>query len=210
MLSSAFTIPAALLRRPRYSGRRSFEIGERLEPAAGRQSVCSIALDIFGSTCVADDWQEEQYRENHADELAVSQVDDGEGNPLLIDMAMRGRTVYARVWRADIGHVPLYLLDTNVPENEPVDRLVTGHLYGGDRETRLVQEMMLGIGGVRLLEKLGIDPAVFHLNEGHSAFLTLELTRLMIETEGRELCCGCESRARALRVHHAHAGGRRA
>jgi hypothetical protein len=69
-------------------------------------------------------------------------------------------------------------------ENEQVDRLVTGHLYGGDRETRLVQEMMLGIGGVRLLEKLGIIPAVFHLNEGHSAFLTLELTRLMIETEG--------------------------
>ncbi|HEX3085003.1 MAG TPA: alpha-glucan family phosphorylase, partial [Pyrinomonadaceae bacterium] len=131
-----------------------------------------------------DDWQEEEYRENHIDELALKSVDDEQGKPLLIQVVMRGRTVSARVWRADIGRVQLYLLDTNVPENSEVDRLVTGHLYGGDRETRLVQEMMLGIGGVRLLQQLGIDPAVFHLNEGHSAFLTLELARQIIVSEG--------------------------
>jgi starch phosphorylase len=71
-----------------------------------------------------------------------------------------------------------------VADNDPTDRLVTGHLYGGDRETRLVQEMMLGIGGTRLLQKLGIEPGVYHLNEGHSAFLTLELARQLIESEG--------------------------
>jgi len=79
--------------------------------------------------------------------------------------------------------VPLYLLDTNIPENVETDRWVTGHLYGGDRETRIVQEMLLGIGGVRLLRKLGITPSVFHLNEGHSAFLTLELAREIVQTE---------------------------
>ncbi len=85
-----------------------------------------------------------------------------DGTPLMIDVSMRERTVRAQVWRADIGHVPLYLLDTNITENENIDRLVTGHLYGGDRETRIVQEMLLGIGGVRLLRRLKLEPSVFH------------------------------------------------
>jgi starch phosphorylase len=93
---------------------------------------------------------------------------------------MRGRTVRAQAWRVEVGRVSLYLLDTNIPNNDETDRWVTGHLYGGDRETRVVQEMMLGIGGVRLLRKLGIDPHVYHLNEGHSAFLTLELARELV------------------------------
>ena len=174
---------------PLYSGGLGILAGDHLKSASDL-NVPLVAIGLFyrfgyfRQRLRSDDWQEEQYRENHSDELALKPVEDAEGRPLLIDVAIRGRTVYARVWRADVGHVPLYLLDTNVAENEQVDRLVTGHLYGGDRETRLVQEMMLGIGGVRLLEKLGIIPAVFHLNEGHSAFLTLELTRLMIETGG--------------------------
>src|SRR3981189_1917623 len=89
----------------------------------------------------------------------------------------------AQVWRADVGRVPLDLLDTNISENVETDRWVTGHLYGGDRETRIVQEMLLGIGGVRLLRKLGIDPHVLPFNEGHSAFLTLELTHELIQSE---------------------------
>src|SRR5687767_1040879 len=101
----------------------------------------------------------------------------------MIDVTMRGRVVRARAWRANIGRVQLYLLDTNVPENAEVDRLITGHLYGGDRETRLVQEIMLGIGGVRLLRQLHLEPSVFHMNEGHSAFLSLELAREIIEAE---------------------------
>jgi glycogen phosphorylase len=81
----------------------------------------------------------------------------------------------------DVGRVPLYLLDTNVEGNDEIDRFITGHLYGGDRETRCVQEMVLGVGGVRLLRHLRVEPHVFHLNEGHSAFLTLELTREQTE-----------------------------
>jgi starch phosphorylase len=103
---------------------------------------------------------------------------------LLIEVLIRDRNVRAQVWRADIGRVPLYLLDTNIAANQETDRWVTGHLYGGDRETRIVQEMLLGIGGVRLLRKLDIQPAVFHLNEGHSAFLTLELARDLVQSQG--------------------------
>src|SRR5437868_930880 len=94
---------------------------------------------------------------------------------------MRGRLVRVQAWRASVGRVPLYLLDTNVETNDEIDRLISGHLYGGDRETRCVQEMVLGVGGVRLLRRLGVEPHVFHLNEGHSAFLTLELAREMTE-----------------------------
>ena len=174
---------------PLYSGGLGILAGDHLKSASDLNlPLVAIGLfyrfGYFRQRLRTDDWQEEQYRENHPDELAVRPVMDDQGRPLLIDVTMRDRKVYARVWRAAVGHIPLYLLDTNVAENEPVDRLVTGHLYGGDRETRLVQEMMLGIGGVRLLERLGISPAVFHLNEGHSAFLTLELARLMVETDG--------------------------
>jgi len=175
---------------PLYSGGLGILAGDHLKSASDLNlPLVAIGLfyrfGYFRQRMRRDDWQEEQYRENHYDELALKSVEDAEGKPLLIDVTMRGRTVHARVCRADVGRVQLYLLDTNIPENEAIDRLVTGHLYGGDRETRLVQEMMLGIGGVRLLQKLAIEPAVFHLNEGHSAFLTLELARQTMEREGR-------------------------
>ena len=174
---------------PLYSGGLGILAGDHLKSASDL-NVPLVAIGLFyrfgyfRQRMRRDDWQEEEYRENHVDELALRSVDDEQGKPLLIPVAMRGRTVSARVWRANVGRVQLYLLDTNVPENNEVDRLVTGHLYGGDRETRLVQEMMLGIGGVRLLQRLNIEPAVFHLNEGHSAFLTLELAREIIEHDG--------------------------
>jgi starch phosphorylase len=174
---------------PLYSGGLGILAGDHLKSASDLNlSLIAIGLfyrfGYFRQRLSRDDWQEEEYRENHTDELALHSVDDEQGKPLLIQVVMRGRTVSARVWRADVGRVQLYLLDTNVAENSEVDRLVTGHLYGGDRETRLVQEMMLGLGGVRLLEALGVDPFVFHLNEGHSAFLTLELARQLIEKDG--------------------------
>jgi starch phosphorylase len=129
-------------------------------------------------------WQEEFYGETDPAQLPIQAVKAADGTPLLIEVSIRERTVLAQVWRADIGRVPLYLLDTNIAANQETDRWVTGHLYGGDRETRIVQEMLLGIGGVRLLRELGIDPHVYHLNEGHSAFLTLELAREVIESQG--------------------------
>lgn len=173
---------------PLYSGGLGILAGDHLKSASDLNlPLVAIGLfyrfGYFRQRLRRDDWQEEQYRENHADEFAVREVKDADGNPLTIEVVMRGRAVTARVWRADVGRVQLYLLDTNVADNEVTDRLVTGHLYGGDRETRLVQEMMLGIGGVRLLERLGLEPSVFHLNEGHSAFLTLELTHQSIKSE---------------------------
>jgi starch phosphorylase len=174
---------------PLYSGGLGILAGDHLKSASDLNlPLVAVGLfyrfGYFRQRLRRDGLQEESYRETHADQLPLHSMSDDQGRPLLIDVAMRGRIVRARVWRADIGRVQLYLLDTNVPENEADDRLVTGHLYGGDRETRLVQEMMLGIGGVRLLQKLGMEPGVFHLNEGHSAFLTLELAHELIEREG--------------------------
>ena len=174
---------------PLYSGGLGILAGDHLKSASDLNlPLVAVGLfyrfGYFRQRLRRDGWQEETYRENHSDELALHLVNDAEEKPLLIEVVMRGRVVRARVWRADVGRVRLYLLDTNVAENDPTDRLVTGHLYGGDRETRLVQEMMLGIGGARLLQKLGVDPGVYHLNEGHSAFLTLELARQLIEREG--------------------------
>lgn len=173
---------------PLYSGGLGILAGDHLKSASDLNlPLVAVGLlyrfGYFRQRLRRDGWQEEMYRENHTDELALHSVNDPNDQPLLIRVNMRGRTVHARVWRAAVGRVRLYLLDTNVPENDETDRLVTGHLYGGDRETRLVQEMMLGIGGARLLKELGIDASVFHLNEGHSAFLTLELARQLIERE---------------------------
>lgn len=173
---------------PLYSGGLGILAGDHLKSASDLNlPLVAVGLlyrfGYFRQRMRRDDWQDEQYRENHVDELALKSVDDAQGQPVLVQVSMRGRIVQARVWRADIGRVPLYLLDTNVPENDPIDRLVTGHLYGGDRETRLVQEMMLGIGGVRLVDRLGLEPSVFHLNEGHSAFLTLELASRVMERD---------------------------
>ena len=174
---------------PLYSGGLGILAGDHLKSASDLNlPLVAVGLfyrfGYFRQRLNLEGWQDETYRENHSDELSLHTVNDEQGQPLLIQVVMRGRVVSARVWRADVGRVRLYLLDTNVAENEPVDRLVTGHLYGGDRETRLVQEMMLGIGGARLLQKLKVDPGAYHLNEGHSAFLTLELVRQLAEREG--------------------------
>src|SRR6267143_745841 len=166
---------------PLYSGGLGILAGDHLKSASDLNlPLVAVGLfyrfGYFRQRLNQEGWQQETYRTTFADELPLQSVDDELGRPLLVEVSMRGRLVRARAWRADVGRVRLYLLDTDVAENEEVDRLVTGHLYGGDRETRLVQEKMLGIGGVRLLRKLVLQPSVFHLNEGHSAFLTLELT----------------------------------
>jgi starch phosphorylase len=167
---------------PLYSGGLGMLAGDHLKSASdlGLPLVAVGLLYRYGyfrQRLTRDGWQEEHYGETYPWELPIHQVMDEKGAPLSVGVLMRGRTVRAHVWRAEVGRVSLYLLDTNIMENDGLDRWVTGHLYGGDRETRIVQEMMLGIGGVRLLRALGIEPHVFHLNEGHSAFLTLELAR---------------------------------
>lgn len=173
---------------PLYSGGLGILAGDHLKSASDLNlPLVAVGLlyrfGYFRQRLNSDGWQQESYREMQVEDQPLRLVKDFTGRPLSVEVAMRGRAVHAQVWRAGVGRVPLYLLDTNVAENEETDRFVTGHLYGGDRETRMVQEKMLGIGGTRLLRKLGIEPSVFHLNEGHSAFLTLELVRELIESE---------------------------
>ena len=99
----------------------------------------------------------------------------------LLALNIDNRVIYVSVWRVRLGPVSLYLMDTDVEENEPWDRELSARLYGGDQETRIRQEMILGIGGVRMLERLGIHPAIFHANEGHAAFLMLERLRSLVQ-----------------------------
>ncbi len=106
--------------------------------------------------------------------LPLSLVTNGKGTPLRFRVSLRGHDVTVGVWRADVGRIPLYLLDTDLPENSPVDRFITAQLYVGDRDFRLLQYALLGIGGLRALSAMGIDPGVIHLNEGHAGFLGLE------------------------------------
>ncbi len=119
-------------------------------------------------------WQQERYDPNDFESMPLLRVTRDDGRTLKVCVRFPGRDVYAQVWRAEVGRVSLYLLDTDVPENDPRDREITGQLYGGDLETRIQQELILGIGGYRALEALGLEPTVYHMNEGHSAFLALE------------------------------------
>jgi starch phosphorylase len=128
----------------------------------------------------ADGWQQEFYPENDFYNLPIWPEESTDGRLLKISVAFPGRKVYARVWRVQVGRVPLLLLDTNIDENTPDDRRITAELYGGDNENRLRQEIILGIGGIRALRAAGIVPAVCHMNEGHSAFLGLERIRMIM------------------------------
>lgn len=173
---------------PLYSGGLGILAGDHLKSASDLgMPLIAVGLlyryGYFRQRLRNDGWQEEHYGETHPAELPIHLVRESDGTPLRIEVVIRDRGVLAQIWRADVGRVALYLLDTNIPDNAETDRWVTGHLYGGDRETRIVQEMLLGIGGVRLLQKLGVTPHVFHLNEGHSAFLTVELTHQLIQSE---------------------------
>lgn len=128
-------------------------------------------------------WQQEAYEDNHFDNLPLHAVIQADGTPLMVGVDFPGRTVYARVWWADVGRAALYLLDTNIPQNtRPEDRNITDQLYGGDQDMRIRQEILLGIGGYRALQALGVEPTVYHMNEGHAAFLSLEHIRQLMTT----------------------------
>jgi len=135
----------------------------------------------FRQRITEDGWQEADYEHLNFNELPIIQVTDATGAPLILSVELPGRRVYFHTWKAQVGHVSLYLLDTDVAENLPKDRVLTQRLYSPDPETRINQEIVLGIGGVRVLRALGIDPAVWHMNEGHSAFSTLERARELVK-----------------------------
>ena len=134
---------------------------------------------------IADDGtQEAVYEKLDFSEAPVTPARDAEGKEIVVSVELPGRSVYARVWRIQVGRIPLFLLDTNVELNAEPDRELAARLYGGDHEIRIAQEIVLGIGGVRALRALGIQPSVYHMNEGHSAFLSLERVRELVQEKG--------------------------
>ncbi len=121
-----------------------------------------------------DGWQQEIYNENDFYNMPVELVKQEDGQPLVINVQYPDRYVSAQIWSVSVGRIKLYLLDANIKDNLPEDRLITANLYGGDREMRIRQEIMLGIGGLRALLAMNISPTVCHMNEGHAAFMALE------------------------------------
>ncbi|MBX3015828.1 MAG: alpha-glucan family phosphorylase [Caldilineaceae bacterium] len=128
--------------------------------------------------------QQAEYEKIDFAEMPVTPALDPQGREVLINVDLPGRTVYAKVWRIQVGRIPIFLMDTDVPRNAPQDRELSARLYGGDREMRISQEVVLGIGGVRAVRALGYSPAVWHMNEGHSAFLGLERIRELVQGQG--------------------------
>ena len=137
----------------------------------------------FRQRITEDGWQEAYYENLDLTEVPVMPVKGSDNKDLLIQVALPERTVYARIWNIQVGRVPLYLMDTDIPQNAPGDRELTTRLYLSDPDRRVSQEIVLGIGGVRALRALGIHPAVWHMNEGHAAFLGLERMREMSEAK---------------------------
>ncbi len=129
-----------------------------------------------------DGWQQERTPVNDFYSLPVSPVMRADGTELVVSVTLPGGPLFIKVWRVDVGRVRLIALDTNIPQNpDPEHRDITDQLYGGDANTRIRQEIVLGIGGLRALRELGLEPTVFHMNEGHSAFLAIERIRVLIQ-----------------------------
>jgi starch phosphorylase len=171
---------------PVYSGGLGVLAGDHLKSASDLGlPLAGVGLmyreGYFRQYLNVDGWQQERYPENDFFNLPLIPETKSDGAPLLVSVPFPGRDVHARIWRIQVGRVPLYLLDCNIPQNSTEDRQITARLYGGDHEMRIKQEMILGIGGVRALWALGKPPTVCHMNEGHSAFCGLERIRARME-----------------------------
>lgn len=173
---------------PIYSGGLGILAGDHLKSASDLGlPLAGVGLlyqeGYFRQYLNKDGWQQELYIDNDFYNMPVHPVLDNNGNELRIELDFPLGPVYSKIWRIDVGRVPLFLLDTNIPENTPENRKITGTLYGGDQEMRLKQELLLGIGGIRALYAMGIRPQVCHMNEGHAAFLALERIRELMDSE---------------------------
>jgi starch phosphorylase len=134
----------------------------------------------FSQHITEDGWQEARDVRLKFEELPVMPIVEEDGKPVTVSVELPGREVYARLWEIHVGRIPLYLLDSDVEGNTPADRELTSRLYSSDLDLRISQEIILGVGGVRALRVLGYNPAVWHMNEGHSAFMGIERTREMV------------------------------
>jgi starch phosphorylase len=171
---------------PIYSGGLGILAGDHIKSSSDLQlPLVGVGLmyryGYFRQKLGVDEWQYESYADIFSGDFALQPVNDADGNRIHITIHLGHQAVEAQAWKVQVGRTTMYLLDTNVEQNTEHDRYLTGYLYGGNSETRVMQEILLGIGGVRLLRKLNIEPAVYHLNEGHSAFLTLELAKEMLD-----------------------------
>ena len=183
---------------PIYSGGLGILAGDHCKAASDeRLNFVAVGLlytqGYFFQSVDNDGLQHANYAENNPRDLPVEAVRDGNGNWLQVSVPIAGRNVIARLWKASVGRVSVYLLDTNVPQNVAEDREITHRLYGGDSAVRIRQEMILGLGGVRALRAVGLAPQVWHMNEGHAAFLILELLREAVMRDGMEFSGALEA-----------------
>ncbi len=170
---------------PIYAGGLGVLSGDHLKEASdlGLPMVAVGMLytqGYFSQRITEDGWQETRRFALNIDEASISLVADDKRNPLLVSVDLPGRKVYARIWEVRAGRVPLYLLDTNVEQNEVPDRTLTERLYNSDLDIKITQRILLGVGGVRALRALGYNPDMWHLNEGHAAFMGLECARELV------------------------------
>ena len=184
--SAEFGLVKAL---PIYSGGLGVLAGDHLKSASDLGlPLVGVGLlyqeGYFAQYLNADGWQQEKYPINDFYNLPLELVKNPDGSELRIHIDYPGRRVYARAWKVSVGTVSLYMLDTNIEPNNRYDQDITDQLYGGDKDLRIHQEIMLGIGGVRLLDALGLNVTAHHMNEGHAAFMALERIRMLIERSG--------------------------
>jgi glycogen phosphorylase len=171
---------------PIYSGGLGVLAGDHLKSASDL-GIPLIAVGLlysegyFHQYLSNDGWQHERYVKYDYNISPISVVKNKDGSPLKLDLKLPHAVIKYQVWKVQVGRVTLYLLDTNLPENGPEDQEITSKLYGGDLETRIKQEILLGIGGMAALTVLNINPTVTHMNEGHSSFLSLERIRLIMQ-----------------------------
>jgi starch phosphorylase len=183
---------------PVYSGGLGVLAGDHLKSASDLGiPLCGVSLmyreGYFRQYLNIDGWQQERYPENDFFNLPLIPETKPDGTPLLVGVQLPGREVYARIWRIQVGRVPLYLIDCNIPQNRQHDRNITAQLYGGDQHTRIEQEIVLGIAGIRVLKALGKMPTICHMNEGHSAFCSLERIRQYMEEHGYDFSTAFEA-----------------
>ena len=174
---------------PIYSGGLGILAGDHLKSASDLNvPLVGVGLlyqeGYFSQYLSNDGWQMETYPVNDFNNMPVNLVRDKDGKPVQVSVDFKGENVNILIWRVDVGRVPLYLLDTNMPSNSSDAARTTAQLYGGDKEMRIRQEIVLGIGGVRALKILGIEPTVIHMNEGHSAFSALERINSLRKEKG--------------------------
>ena len=183
---------------PVYSGGLGVLAGDHLKSAS------DLGLPLVGVSMMyregyfrqylnADGWQQERYPENDFFSLPLIAETNADETPILVGVTLPGREVFLKIWRIQVGRIPLYLLDANIPQNRAEDRGITSQLYGGDQTMRIQQEIVLGIGGMRALRALGKEPTVCHMNEGHAAFSSLERVRQLIEDEKIDFATASEA-----------------